>query len=849
MGTIPARSASRSPARRRPSSEIVPTGDANDCAGLRLGGGATCLAQVRYAPTVNAPATARFEISGNPGGTATVMLTADALTAARLTSTQGPHDFGDIVTGQDSPLLQVIVRNDGEETTGPISLARSGQNPGDFTIVPTGMTNDCAGATLDLQETCIAQVRFEPSVAASRAADLSITASPGGVVTVAMTGDGLTAGNLMVEMPAGGAPLDFGSREIATGATSTTQLIRVRNGGGASTGALDVTVTGGGSASYMLPIDGCDGGALGANMTCDIQVRFNPNAVGTQPANVTIRDTVAMTAASVSTTGIGSARVAVSKTGAGTITSNPSGINCGTGCTTQTQPFTQTPISLTATPDSGWVFTSWSGGCAGSNPSPSCSLTLDQGLENVGAVFTQVFTLTVATTGNGTVTSAPLGVLCGNGNTDCAETYPVGTAVQLTAEPDAGWEVFAWTGTGTACAAGARTCTVTMSQTRNVAVELRRVHTITVAVSGSGQGAVTGGGINCATGNTGTCSVVAFDGTSVTLTEAPGSTTAGSQILFGGWGSDCASSGTATTCVLTINAAKNVSAGFTLQHRLSLTVTGAGAGTITANPGAFTCSASTCTRFYDAGTNLTVAAAGTSSLDGVGTVTGDCTAMPCTLNNLTSPRSATVSFVRFQCVPSSQVCTAGRSTQCDTTGNFVSYLVPNGAADGSAATLTMNMYQCPMGCHATQPRCADIDASNGFNAALDATATSSAGLDLALPRLATIAAGLVVIDTNNFDSGTGETVVTDADGVTIRVPAQIIVQGAGLPEILVLKVRSFTIRPGRTVEVRGIRALGISSHFDAYVAGILDLSSEVSVGRRRSPGMVASEGGCSGNGR
>ena len=344
-----------------------------------------------------------------------------------------------------------------------------------------------------------------------------------------------------------------------------------------------------------------------------------------------------------------------------------------------------------------------------------------------------------------------------------------------------------------------------------------------------GQGSVTGGGINCATGNTGTCSAPAFDGTSVSLTAAPGSTSAGSQILFGGWGSDCTTSGTMTTCVLSINAAKNVSAGFTLQHRLSLTVTGAGAGTITANPGAFTCSASTCTRFYDAGSNLMVAAAGTSSLDGVGTVTGDCSAMPCTINSLSAPRSVTVSFVRFQCVPGAPTCTGGQATQCDASGNFVAFLVPNGAADGSAAVITMNNYQCPMGCHATQPICADVNASNGLNAALDTVAASPAGTDVALPRSSSVPAGTVVISTDSYNSMNGTTTITDADGTPIVIPAQVISQGSGYPEILVLKTRSFTIRPGRAVVVNGLRALAIVARFDIFIAGSRSTSLELAV--------------------
>jgi hypothetical protein len=828
---------------------IVPTGDSSDCVNARLAGGETCVAQIRFAPTMNtAGSTARLEVSGNPGGTATVQLSGNPVTAADLTSTQASHDFGDIVMGQPSTLLQVVVRNDGEQRSGAISLTLGGANPGDFTIVPTGGSNDCSGAMLALQDTCIAQVRFQPTVAALRTATLDVNASPGGAVTVSLMGDGLSPGNLVVEMPSGGASLDFGMREIATGATSMTQTIRVRNSGGAATGTLDVTLTGGGASSYTIPIENCDGIALGPTVTCDVQVRFNPTVVGTQPATVTIRDTVANTAASVGATGIGSGRVAVTKTGLGTVMSNPTGINCGTGCSSETHSFIQTPISLNSTPDSGYVFTSWSGSCSGSNPSPVCSLTIDQGIENVGALFTQVFVLNTSTTGAGTVTSASPGILCGNANNDCTETYPVGTMVQLNAEPDAGWEVFAWTGTGGAsCGLGTHSCTITMSQARNVAVEFRRTYTLNVAVTGSGQGTIsgtfTGGSINCTTGSQGTCSSTVFDGTSVTLSQAVGTTGVGSQIVFGGWGTDCNSAGTAMTCTLAINGAKNVSAAFSLQHRLTLSLSGAGMGSVTAMPGTFTCSTGTCTRFYDAGTTLTITATPASGLDGFSSFNGDCSANPCTIANLAAPKSTTASFVRFQCVPSSATCSSGRYTQCDASGNYVSYVIPNGASDGTATTIAMNMYQCPMGCHASQPRCADINASNGLNSALDSAGFGSSGPDLILPQNAG-ASGNVIIDTSNFDSAAGETTIVDAGGTNIRVPAQVVTQ-TGAPPVLILKVRTLTIRTGRTVEVRGTRALAVASHFDVYIGGTVDLSGTLPSGPRVVPGasLVSS---CSG---
>ncbi len=59
-------------------------------------------------------------------------------------------------------------------------------------------------------------------------------------------------------------------------------------------------------------------------------------------------------------------------TGTGTVTSVPTGIDCGSDCT---EDYNQgTPVTLTATPDSGSVFSGWIGDCSGLG---NCDLTMD----------------------------------------------------------------------------------------------------------------------------------------------------------------------------------------------------------------------------------------------------------------------------------------------------------------------------------------------------------------------------------------------------------------------------------------------------------------------------------------
>ena len=79
--------------------------------------------------------------------------------------------------------------------------------------------------------------------------------------------------------------------------------------------------------------------------------------------------------------------VAKDGTGSGTVTSAPDGISCGSTCSSS---FTQgSSVTLTATADSGSMFTGWSGGCSGTG---TCVINLTENTA-VTATFTAATTL------------------------------------------------------------------------------------------------------------------------------------------------------------------------------------------------------------------------------------------------------------------------------------------------------------------------------------------------------------------------------------------------------------------------------------------------------------------------
>jgi len=139
--------------------------------------------------------------------------------------------------------------------------------------------------------------------------------------------------------------------------------------------------------------------------------------------------------------------VTKSGTGAGTVTSSPAGVSCGSDCTESVT--AGATVTLTATPASGSTFSGWSGGgCGGTG---TCTVTVNAAT-SVNAAFTAATATTYrldvrkAGTGTGTVVSVPAGIDCG---TDCSHSYANGTTVTLKASAAAGSRFTGWTGDDT----------------------------------------------------------------------------------------------------------------------------------------------------------------------------------------------------------------------------------------------------------------------------------------------------------------------------------------------------------------------------------------------------------------
>ena len=208
--------------------------------------------------------------------------------------------------------------------------------------------------------------------------------------------------------------------------------------------------------------------------------------------------------------------VTLAGAGAGTVTSSPAAIDCGSTCTGS---FVEdSVITLTATPTGADTFTGWSGDCSGADP---CPVTMTAA-KNVTATFATAVPpdhiVTISHTGTGTGATDPIAG---------EHIYAEEAAVSVTQTPtDANMTFTGWSGTCGCTGTGDCSfsmpdpspeafCTVIAEWTED------QIYRLDVTPSEHGERITSDiGGIDCGDGTSQTegCSAVFYAGEEVTLT-------------------------------------------------------------------------------------------------------------------------------------------------------------------------------------------------------------------------------------------------------------------------------------------------------------------------------------------
>ena len=255
-------------------SSIVASGDfaqTNSC-GATLAAGANCVLTVTFTPTAAGSRSGTITVTDNGGnspqtaslsGTGVAPAPKAAVSPARLT-------FLTQVVGTTSAIQTVTLANSGNAALAITSIVASG----DY-----AQTNTC-GSSLAAGANCSIAVTFTPTVAGSRAGNITITDNAANSPQpVALSGTG--------QAPAPRAALSPGTLSFASqtvGVASTSQALTLANSGTGPLAVSKIATTG-----DFAQTNNC-GTSVAAAASCTINVTFTPTVTGKRNGTIAVTD-------------------------------------------------------------------------------------------------------------------------------------------------------------------------------------------------------------------------------------------------------------------------------------------------------------------------------------------------------------------------------------------------------------------------------------------------------------------------------------------------------------------------------------------------------------------------------
>jgi DNA-binding beta-propeller fold protein YncE len=259
------------------------TGGADDCAAAtQLDAGQSCTVRFRFDPTTTGAKAATLTVTSNaPPVTVALTGTGTQVELARSPATLAFGTRG-IDDGPAADLTSTVV-NAGSEPVSLSSIALTGDTT-QFTRL-TGATSDCAAATqLAGGQSCTVRVRFDPTTNGPKAGTVTI-GSTAGTLTIALTGIGVH-----MELDVEPGALEFGLRDVDTGATAAKQTT-ITNAGSDAVTLSALTLSG--DAAHFARLSGGVGDCaitmrLDPGSSCVVRVRFDPERGGAKAATLNV---------------------------------------------------------------------------------------------------------------------------------------------------------------------------------------------------------------------------------------------------------------------------------------------------------------------------------------------------------------------------------------------------------------------------------------------------------------------------------------------------------------------------------------------------------------------------------
>ena len=265
-----------------------------------LATGESCDVRVRFSPVERGSVEAVASVTSEGAGSMSVALRGQGLVPGVLGVSASALDFGGVVPG-NAASLSVVVENQGDE---PLTLARVALEPADVGVFAIADSNCGEGIVLESEATCRVQVAFRPVQEGTAAVGSLLLQTAGGEQSqsVALSGRGLTRGNLVVEAVTAGEE-DFGPVVLGE---SLERSFRINNPSQQESGPIRLLASSGFLVLPALGEGACqpDVTALLNGESCTVSVSFVPTLRGPSEGALTV-DSQLAGAASLALLGTG----------------------------------------------------------------------------------------------------------------------------------------------------------------------------------------------------------------------------------------------------------------------------------------------------------------------------------------------------------------------------------------------------------------------------------------------------------------------------------------------------------------------------------------------------------------
>jgi phospholipase C len=264
-----------------------------------LAAGASCTINVRFQPQALGSRSATLTVTDNAAGspqTETLGGTGIAPVTVAPTSLTFPSQ----PLKTTSAAMTVVLTNHLSSSVSFLSVSASG----DFAVA----SNSCAG-TIGARAQCSIGVTFTPTIAGPETGTLTISDSAAGSpTTLPLRGTGASGGSPVSLSP---STITFGNQYLGTITGST--AVTLTNAQPVPLQISSIVVTGGtGATDFPIGIICPQQHPLAAGSSCNINVRFQPQALGTRSSTLTVTDNASNSPQRVALGGIGLSAVTVS---------------------------------------------------------------------------------------------------------------------------------------------------------------------------------------------------------------------------------------------------------------------------------------------------------------------------------------------------------------------------------------------------------------------------------------------------------------------------------------------------------------------------------------------------------